>query len=176
MAKFLHATSGDNNNNNKAYNNDSNNNDDNGTPDHQRRRKRDIIKHTLGINVVSTVSGSSRNNKSEEVTSSLPNVENLTIQPLTDDTKIKTSIIGSSSTQQHNEEELQIKTSSHHSILPSSYNGRTSLYLFSRDEYNLPQDYNFDVSTQENYNNGEEEFYGPFKEIRSSLDYNYHGK
>ena len=118
-----------------------------------------------------------RNNNIEEATSSLPNVEKLTIQPLPDGTKITTRIISSSSsTQQENEEELQIKTSSHHSILPSSYNGRTSLYLFSRDEYNIPQNYDFDVSTQENYNNGEEEFYGPFKEIRSSLDYNYHGK
>ena len=66
---------------------------------------------------------------------------------------------------------------SHNNNLPSSYNGRQSLLLFSQNYYDVPLHYSFDKSTQENYgvmNNMD--FYGPFKDIRRSLDYDYHGK
>lgn len=58
--------------------------------------------------------------------------------------------------------------------LPSSYQGRNSLYLFS-NECKIPSDFDFDKSTQENYAADSQEFYGPFEEFRASLDFSYHG-
>jgi len=65
----------------------------------------------------------------------------------------------------------------HNNNLPSSYNGRQSLLLFSQNYYDVPQHYSFEKSTQENYGvTNNKDFYGPFKDIRRSLDYDYHGK
>lgn len=62
----------------------------------------------------------------------------------------------------------------HAERLPSSYNGRQSLFLFSSKE-GIPQDYDFGKSTQENYSSGEGNFAGPFASIRENLDFDYHG-
>ena len=59
--------------------------------------------------------------------------------------------------------------------LPDSYNERNSLFEFSSAQ-SIPPYYSVDESTQENYAVEDKHFYGPFKEIRSSLDYNYHGE
>ena len=59
--------------------------------------------------------------------------------------------------------------------LPASYNGRNSLFLFS-SKHPIPSYYSLDLSTQENYSVVNKQFYGPFREIRASLDYDYHGK
>ena len=64
------------------------------------------------------------------------------------------------------------------SRLPDSYNGRNSLFLFSKSE-GIPNYYSVDMSTQENYgveNNDDEEYYGKFRKIRASLDFEYHGE
>lgn len=61
-----------------------------------------------------------------------------------------------------------------HSLLAPSYGGRDSLYHFS-NSYDLPSYFSFDLSTQENYGSEDEEFYGPFRGIRSELDFVYHG-
>ena len=58
--------------------------------------------------------------------------------------------------------------------LPSSYNGRQSLFLFSSKK-GIPQDYDFGKSTQENYNSDDGKFAGPFASIRENLDLDYHG-
>eukprot|EP00581_Thalassiosira_minuscula_P006305 CAMPEP_0183746956 /NCGR_PEP_ID=MMETSP0737-20130205/67020_1 /TAXON_ID=385413 /ORGANISM="Thalassiosira miniscula, Strain CCMP1093" /LENGTH=406 /DNA_ID=CAMNT_0025982663 /DNA_START=266 /DNA_END=1486 /DNA_ORIENTATION=- len=60
--------------------------------------------------------------------------------------------------------------------LPESYNGRNSLFLFSSQQP-IPAKYSLSKSTQGNYaaEDGVKDFYGPFQEIRSRLDYNYHG-
>lgn len=58
--------------------------------------------------------------------------------------------------------------------LPASYNGRNSLFLFSLSEPVLP-DFSLDLSTKENYAVDNMEYFGPFKDIRATLDYNYHG-
>ncbi|KAL7540760.1 hypothetical protein ACHAWF_006776 [Thalassiosira exigua] len=60
------------------------------------------------------------------------------------------------------------------SRLPPSYNGRNSLFLFSRSE-EVPAYYSVDLSTQENYGVEHREFWGPFRDIRAQLDYDYHG-
>lgn len=62
----------------------------------------------------------------------------------------------------------------HGDRLPSSYNGRQSLFLFSSKK-GIPQDYDFGKSTQENYNSNERSFTGPFATIRKNLDHDYHG-
>ena len=59
--------------------------------------------------------------------------------------------------------------------LPPSYNGRNSLFLFSKSQA-IPSSYSIDRSTQENYGVANRDFGGPFAKIRASLDYNYHGK
>ena len=59
--------------------------------------------------------------------------------------------------------------------LPASYNGRNSLFLFS-SKHPIPSYYSLDLSTQENYSVANKQFYGPFREIRASLDYGYHGE
>ena len=59
--------------------------------------------------------------------------------------------------------------------LPSSYQGRHTLFQFSNKQ-DIPSDFDFDKSTQENYAEESKEFYGPFKEFRASLDFDYHGK
>lgn len=41
--------------------------------------------------------------------------------------------------------------------------------------YPIPPSYSFDKSTEENYGVDSMEFFGPFKSIRASLDYSYHG-
>eukprot|EP00571_Detonula_confervacea_P003635 CAMPEP_0172314718 /NCGR_PEP_ID=MMETSP1058-20130122/23237_1 /TAXON_ID=83371 /ORGANISM="Detonula confervacea, Strain CCMP 353" /LENGTH=360 /DNA_ID=CAMNT_0013028657 /DNA_START=255 /DNA_END=1337 /DNA_ORIENTATION=+ len=58
--------------------------------------------------------------------------------------------------------------------LPASYKDRQSLFLFSSTE-GIPSQFSLELSTQENYGVENKDFYGPFKEIRSSLDYDYHG-
>lgn len=58
--------------------------------------------------------------------------------------------------------------------LPPSYNGRNSLFLFSKSQA-IPSSYSIDRSTQENYGVANRDFGGPFAKIRASLDYNYHG-
>lgn len=58
--------------------------------------------------------------------------------------------------------------------LPDSYNGRNSLFLFSTAQP-IPSFFSLDMPTQENYGTENKQFYGPFKEIRSSLDFDYHG-
>jgi len=74
--------------------------------------------------------------------------------------------------------QLTMSMGSRHShssaILPDSYNARNSLFEFSSSQ-SIPPYYSVDESTQENYGVENKHFYGPFKEIRSSLDYNYHG-
>lgn len=50
---------------------------------------------------------------------------------------------------------------------------RASLLL--NPTYPIPSSFSFDKSTEENYGVDTMEFYGPFKSIRSSLDYTYHG-
>eukprot|EP00585_Thalassiosira_rotula_P019704 CAMPEP_0196201344 /NCGR_PEP_ID=MMETSP0912-20130531/4451_1 /TAXON_ID=49265 /ORGANISM="Thalassiosira rotula, Strain GSO102" /LENGTH=379 /DNA_ID=CAMNT_0041474987 /DNA_START=179 /DNA_END=1318 /DNA_ORIENTATION=+ len=59
-------------------------------------------------------------------------------------------------------------------VLPPSYNGRNSLWLFS-ESYVIPSYFSFDLSTQENYGEENRDYYGPFKEIRANLDFEYHG-
>lgn len=59
--------------------------------------------------------------------------------------------------------------------LAPSYNGRNSLWLFS-ETYTIPPFFQFDLSTQENYGSEDRDFYGPFKEIRGNLDFDYHGE
>lgn len=58
--------------------------------------------------------------------------------------------------------------------LPASYNGRNSLFLFSLSEPVLP-DFAIDRSTKEIYGADNLEYYGPFRDVRAKLDYNYHG-
>eukprot|EP00986_Skeletonema_menzelii_P002781 scaffold790_cov149-Skeletonema_menzelii.AAC.26 len=41
--------------------------------------------------------------------------------------------------------------------------------------YPIPPSFSFDKSTEENYGVDNMEFFGPFKSIRASLDYSYHG-
>ena len=50
---------------------------------------------------------------------------------------------------------------------------RASLLL--NPTYPIPSSFSLDKSTEENYGVDTMEFYGPFKSIRSSLDYTYHG-
>lgn len=50
---------------------------------------------------------------------------------------------------------------------------RASLLLYPT--YPIPPSFSLDKSTEENYGDDKLEFYGPFKSIRSSLDYTYHG-
>ena len=59
--------------------------------------------------------------------------------------------------------------------LPASYNGQNSLFLFS-SKHPIPSYYSLDLSTQENYSVANKQFCGPFREIRASLDYDYHGE
>ena len=61
------------------------------------------------------------------------------------------------------------------SALPTSYDGRQSLKDFTSSE-EVPLFYSFDMSTQENYGVENKEFYGPYKDIRAELDYDYHGE
>ena len=62
------------------------------------------------------------------------------------------------------------------SILPESYQGRNSLFLFS-NVAGVPSYFEVGLSTQENYGiENEGECFGPFKEIRRSLDFDYHGE
>jgi len=58
--------------------------------------------------------------------------------------------------------------------LPASYNGRNSLFLFSLSEPVFP-DFAIDRSTKEIYGADNLEYYGPFRDVRAKLDYNYHG-
>ena len=74
-----------------------------------------------------------------------------------------------------------------HERLPSfsapSYHNRRSLYDFSAANAEIMrlisssgrQIYNFDQSTQENYEVDDDIFYGEFQEIRAGLDRSYHG-
>ena len=88
---------------------------------------------------------------------------------------------GDSSCSSNNDEcnkridEISAKLSAPNFLLPSSYNGRASLLLFSQNTFKLPQDFSFNKSTQQNYSVRNKEYYGPFKDIRRSLDYDYHG-
>ncbi len=50
---------------------------------------------------------------------------------------------------------------------------RASLLL--NPTYPIPPSFSFDKSTEENYGADNMEFFGPFKSIRASLDYSYHG-
>jgi len=59
-------------------------------------------------------------------------------------------------------------------VLPASYNGRNSLFLFA-DSFIIPTYFSFQLSTQENYGEEDRDFRGPFKEIRANLDFEYHG-
>lgn len=59
--------------------------------------------------------------------------------------------------------------------LPNSYNGRNSLFLFSRAQGDIPSHFSLDSSTQENYGVENKELYGKFREVRAGLDYAYHG-
>ena len=72
-------------------------------------------------------------------------------------------------------DEISAKLSAPNFLLPSSYNGRASLLLFSQNTFKLPQDFSFNKSTQQNYSVRNKEYYGPFRDIRRSLDYDYHG-
>ena len=88
---------------------------------------------------------------------------------------------GDSSCSSNNDEcnkridEISAKLSAPNFLLPSSYNGRASLLLFSQNTFKLPQDFSFNKSTQQNYSVRNKEYYGPFRDIRRSLDYDYHG-
>ena len=55
-------------------------------------------------------------------------------------------------------------------VLPASYNGRNSLFLFA-DSFIIPTYFSFQLSTQENYGEEDRDFRGPFKEIRANLDF-----
>ena len=59
--------------------------------------------------------------------------------------------------------------------LPPSYNGRNSLFLFSKSQP-IPPSFSLDMSTQENYGVENKSFFGPFRDIRSGLDFAYHGE
>ena len=69
----------------------------------------------------------------------------------------------------------QTKKSKCPTVLPPSYNGRNSLWLFS-ESYAIPSWFSFDMSTQENYGVETKGFNGPFKEVRAKLDFDYHGE
>ena len=71
-------------------------------------------------------------------------------------------------------DEISAKLSAPNFLLPSSYK-RASLLLFSQNTFKLPQDFSFNKSTQQNYSVRNKEYYGPFRDIRRSLDYDYHG-
>lgn len=58
--------------------------------------------------------------------------------------------------------------------LPASYNGRNSLFDFNLNR-SVPQNYDINKSTQENYGSDSKEFVGPFACAREKLDYDYHG-
>ena len=47
-------------------------------------------------------------------------------------------------------DEISAKLSAPNFLLPSSYNGRASLLLFSQNTFKLPQDFSFNKSTQQN--------------------------
>ena len=69
---------------------------------------------------------------------------------------------------------LQERSSSTITTNERSVVGRLSSSLSL--SYTIPSYFSLDVSTEENYGTEKMDFYGPFKGIRASLDYSYHGK